>query len=787
MKRLLISLMSLSLVSTLSTGLVVSCGKDIDPDSTYKTVLTNVEHWVTAKTMSEGDYYTLANTNATPLAGDEYGRVFGDLFLPKKEYSNSDPTIGWHDEAKKEWKYQLRSDAKWYRYNGEVVRNITVNDFVNTARFVLNPMNASPVYNLWADFIKGAKEINTEALAQKDKDDYDFDKIFDNMSKSGGLGIEANSNDNTVKFTLTKNTPYFESLLTYGVFAPLHDEVLVNPNIDKDYKLGYYSGAFLPTNYVQDSTLILDKNNDYYFANKTEVNRIRELKVSNVTPSTARTLFESNQKTLSGFVVSINDAQGWEKYVGDPENPNKSDGMTRYPDRGGGLGSWFLMFNYLNQDYYGADPTKQKEAILKSKLLQMKEVRAYISETLDRSQWAKYYSSIYDGTSDISSQLRNTFVPPTFVSGEDGKDYIDYFVDSLNSQEGFDADKTQEGKQEATRELLLDGSDFTRSMGLGASSLKDASKLSSQLTKKAQELRKLLKESKDEDIKSYFANDNASVQLIDYESPDIKTSVGQNIGLMYQKFNDIENNPLKVNVTYAASDQEYTSKSTSGYSDISLSGWNPDYADPMTYLSTIKMDGDYEGYLRMGKLFNYSTYEEASNGGKLDASAAFQALSNAASLNVNSAIKELYSKVILKDKNDSGSGQAISSLFEDRFNYTKQLVEADNKLTSVNSDRYKEFSKLEAQTFYSDYYAIPLLKTKPKYQFQVTYTLPYQLSSYAYGVSSNKYFNMKMTSVLLPYDELAKKQEVFFKELDEVKSDKLSHIDSYVWDKKADF
>ncbi|KAF5279600.1 hypothetical protein FQR65_LT15348 [Abscondita terminalis] len=80
-------LMGVTLIAPTLT--VVACGTSGDP---------------------EEDHQVLANTNATPLASDPYGRIFGDIFeVTNDSYGKDNPYIGKHNDDFTEFTYKVRN------------------------------------------------------------------------------------------------------------------------------------------------------------------------------------------------------------------------------------------------------------------------------------------------------------------------------------------------------------------------------------------------------------------------------------------------------------------------------------------------------------------------------------------------------------------------------------------------------------------------------------------------------------------------------------------------------
>ncbi|QBQ07939.1 oligopeptide transport system substrate-binding protein [Spiroplasma gladiatoris] len=742
MKKLLISLMSISLLSTVVTSSVVACKKGKDPAKTVVTTFgANPQKWLTAKTFNAEDNAVLANTNASPLATDQYGRIYGDLFsFTNTNYSAASVNVGKKSDDNKVWTYTLRSNATWSDYKGKLIRSVTNEDFINTAKYVLNPENASEVINIWKEFIEGANELYNEASVKGSN----FDEIFNKYYSAKKLGIEA-IDGNQVVFRLAKSAPYFESLLTYSCFSPIASETLSDPNTVNDFKKGFYSGQFVPTEFKKDSSIILDINPNYHFKDKTDLERVRMVFVEGSSSKT-RELYEAG--TINTFGVNPNDELGWDKYVGDPNDPLKTNGMVKYTSSPDDASSWLMFYNYLDADYVSGTGDAKTRGLRASRALQYKEVRQLIEAGINRTDWASYYSKVYDGKdAKISSQLRNTYVPSDFINFK-GKSYLDYEVEALK-----DLKVTMSDNSEVKKIDLQDGSDFVRKLLAGSDDQNsDAFKTN---------FKELLDKVKDIKSKDAALKDGEIV-LISAKDPTSANSVGVYKSEMIAQFNKLASGVIRIDEKQAVDWNGYTDMLKNGQSDLCFSSWSPDYQDPMTYSSTLKIDGDYEQYMRQQQLFGFKGFESIKGNGS--ASEAYKKL--------KSANESRYKELIVEQN-------GISELFESRFNYTNDVLEIDK--TKEGEERYKGFAKLEAQTLYKDFLVMPFIRRSAKMSFSIGKTEPFRLSRVAFGSSSAKFFNSVYKTELLSADEIEALRVQYESKKAEVEKNPITNRDSDIW------
>ncbi|QBQ07940.1 oligopeptide transport system substrate-binding protein [Spiroplasma gladiatoris] len=743
MKKLLTTLMSISLVSTIVTSSVVACKKNKDPEKTIVTTFkANPQKWLTSKSFSAEDINVLANTNANPLATDEYGRIYGDLFsFTNNNYSANAPYVGESSNKNKTWTYTLRNEASWSNYKGKFIRAITTEDFINTAKFVLNPENASELINIWKEFIVGANELYNEA---KTNNSESFDVIFEKYSKNDRLGIKVGEG-NKIIFNLTKSSPYFESLLTYSCFSPIPEEALQDSRLITDFRKGFYSGQFVPTDYKQDIYVVLDKNSNYHFKNKTDVDRVRMV-FSQGSSSRERELYEAG--TLDTFNLNSNDELGWKKYVGDPNETLKKDGVVKYTTSPDDAASWLMFYNYLDSDY--TKGTNKNRGLRASRALQYKEVRKLIEAGLNRTDWATYYSKVYDGkNTNISSQLRNTFVPSDFVNFK-GKNFLQYEVDALN-----DLKITMNDNKEVNETDLQDGGDFVRKL-LTNSDDKNSDTYKNSFTKLLNTVKEI--KSKDEALK------DGEIVLISAKDPTSASSVGVYKSEMIAQFNELAKGVIKIEEKQAVDWNGYSDMLKNGDSDINFSSWSPDYQDPMTYLSTLKIDGDFDLYMRQQQLFKFEDFNSINTSETITANDAYK--------NLKQKNEEWFKEVVVEQNNKS-------ELFESRFNYTKEVLNIDKNLDG--EERIKSFAKLEAQSLYQDFVVMAFMRRSPKMTFTISKGEPFRLSRSAAGSSSFKFFNSVYKSNLLTYDEIEELRKIYENKKNEVLINPSTNRDSDIW------
>ncbi|AKU79693.1 hypothetical protein [Spiroplasma turonicum] len=541
-------------------------------------------------------------------------------------------------------------------------------------------------------------------------------------------------------------------MLTYTVFAPIHDNAVSNPAVDSDFKMGYYSGAFLPKSFSIDSTIVLDKNPNYHFASETKINRIREIHTSG-TVSQTRDLFEAN--TINNYLINTNDQSGWDKYVGNASEPIKTDGLVRYDEDAEDAYTQMLFFNFLNSSYFG-DTNAKKEAIIKSKLFQFSGTREFFFANLDRSIWGKYYSKIFDGDRSVSSNVRNTFVPD-FIKSE-SKDFQTIEAEQINSEKLYGNAGTNVKKED-----IKDGENFYSARAYGLEITNNSSKLKTAQSESAKKLREDLS-SADNDLKEAL-KDGKKITLKTYLDPSKTTDERAALIEMFKTFSAIENNPITIDVITSRTSNEYQQMLDDGVEDLAISGWSPDYADAMSYSNTLKINGDHGMHFRFGQLYQFDDSKTPLN--QFDSESADDTFTR-----LKNAHKDMYNELLIQN----GEGE---NLFKSRYNYSKELVNVDE--TESGLKRNEDFAKLEAQTLYKDYFAMPLIRRSPSMTFTITNLVPFTSSRVPYGLSALQFGNYDFSSKLLSYDKIEDLRIAYLSKKDEVDKDKTKYRDSLAW------
>ncbi|MGI8316269.1 peptide ABC transporter substrate-binding protein [Halobacillus mangrovi] len=152
------------------------------------------------------------------------------------------------------WTFNLRDDAKWS--NGEPV---TAHDFVFAWQRAINPDIGSE----YGPYMMNGVIKNAEAVSKGEKD-------------LDALGVKA-VDDYTFEVTLEKPTPYFESMTAFGTFLPMNEKFVKEQGeqyaMEADALLA--NGPFIMTEWDHGEGWTVEKNKDYWDADKVKLEKIK--------------------------------------------------------------------------------------------------------------------------------------------------------------------------------------------------------------------------------------------------------------------------------------------------------------------------------------------------------------------------------------------------------------------------------------------------------------------------------------------------------------------------------
>lgn len=186
----------------------------------------------------------------------------------------------------KKYTFKLKEGLKWS--DGKPV---TAQDFAYSWFRALDPKTASEyAYQLY--YIKGGEAWNSLKT-----DAPDFAQKYEELKKK--VAIRA-LDDKTLEVELETPTPYFLGLMAFPTYLPTRQDV-VEKHGDKfgaDADKLVFNGPFVLKSWIHEDSLILEKNPNYWDANRVRLERITFKMIKDST--TAINMFEANELDAVG-------------------------------------------------------------------------------------------------------------------------------------------------------------------------------------------------------------------------------------------------------------------------------------------------------------------------------------------------------------------------------------------------------------------------------------------------------------------------------------------------------
>lgn len=232
---------------------------------------TYVDYIVTGQ-----EYSTLNYLNSWSGADFRVTANCVDGLLEYDKYGNIGPSLAesWeHNDDYSVWTFHLREGVYWYTSDKQQYAEVTADDFVYAAEFILEPINASGNVNSYLGVIEGASAYYEAKSAGEDAD----------FSTVGVQAIDRY----TVQYTMAngKGTPYFDSSVTYAAYEPANRQYVESLDktdsgtskfgIDKDHIL--YNGAYILDECVLEQEKTFVKNEGYWDKDNVTIETVKVL------------------------------------------------------------------------------------------------------------------------------------------------------------------------------------------------------------------------------------------------------------------------------------------------------------------------------------------------------------------------------------------------------------------------------------------------------------------------------------------------------------------------------
>ncbi len=418
MKRMFALL--LSLVLALGMCITPAAAEGVTYRTLYAGEVTSLNYLTTA---TANEFALAANVIDTLVEYNKYGEVQPSLAL------------SWdYDPAALTYTFKLREDATWVKADGTVYANVTANDFVSAAKYILDAKNASSTANIFYSVIAGAEAYylgtSTPEEGQEPYPVMDFETV----------GVKA-LDDYTLQYTLVEPVPYFLSMLTYVCFMPVNGDFLAEKGADFGVATSnenlLYCGAYYLETFEPQTLRVYAKNPHNWDAANVFIERI-EQKYNKEASTISPEMFQRGEVDDASITSTI--AAQW-------LSSEETADLIR-PVRQSGFYTYFWAFNFDPNFDAAYEPENWKIAV------NNENFRQSIYWGLDRVK-----SKLVMEPDNPESLLFNTVTPPEFVS-LDGVDYTQMGslaeITALGT-DTFNAEKALEYKAAAVAELTAAG------------------------------------------------------------------------------------------------------------------------------------------------------------------------------------------------------------------------------------------------------------------------------------------------------------------------------------------
>lgn len=358
------------------------------------------------------NYLVTASTNEFALAANMI-----DTLIDYDRYGVAQPALATEWETSEDgltWTFKIREGVKWVTHEGEEYAETKAQDFVDSAKYILDSANESKTANILYSVIENAEAYYNGEIT-------DFEQV----------GIKA-KDEYTLEYKLIQPTPYFESMLTYVSFFPVNGEFLAEKGdrFGTDNTNILYNGAYIMETFEPQTRRVLVANENYWDKENIHITKINQ-KYNKESATLSPELFVRGEIDYAD--ISSNIIDEWMK---DPEKKE----MVR-PNRPS-FYTYFYALNFDPQFDEEFEPDNWKKAV------NNKNFRKSIFHGLDREA-----AMLTQEPYNPKEKLGNTITPKSFVD-LDGVDYTQ--LGSLKEHattESFNEELAVEYKEKAMEEL----------------------------------------------------------------------------------------------------------------------------------------------------------------------------------------------------------------------------------------------------------------------------------------------------------------------------------------------
>ena len=499
-----------------------------------------------------------------------------------------------NEDGTQTWTFKIRQGVKWVDSQGREVADVKADDFVAGMQHMMDAQGGLE-YLIEGVILNASEYISGEIT--------DFAQV----------GVKA-VDEYTLEYTLCQETSYFDTMLGYGVFAPMSRSFYesqggkfgaeYDPSAE-NYTYGLtpdniaYCGPYLVANYTAENTHVYKANPTYYNPDVVNVQTITWLYNDGSDP--LRTFNEMVAGTtdaagLNASAIEAAKAQALpDGYVSDIGADNWFDEFYYVTST---IATSYMGFYNVNRTAYAnvndgsvvSPKAENAEEQLRTTLaMQNVHFRRAISMAFDRGAYNA--QSVGEELKYVS--LRNTYTPGNFVQlAEDVT--IDINGTATTFAKGTLYGEIMQAQIDADG-VAIKVWDPTLEAGMGSTDGFDGWY---NVENAQAEMKTAIKELKDAGVE-INAKNPIQIDLPYYSASDSRTNMAQ---VYKQSLETALEGQVQVNLVECVTSDEwyycgyYTELgSEANYDMYDLSGWGPDYGDPQSYLDTFL--GDYAGYM----------------------------------------------------------------------------------------------------------------------------------------------------------------------------------------------
>ena len=412
--------------------------------SLYASEVTTLNYLITTQ---ENEMSIAANVVDCLVEYDNLGNIEPALALEWS--SNEDATV---------WTFKLREGVKWVDKDGNEVAEVTAHDFVNSAHYVCDAVNAAAGAAQYTNIVAGAEEYNEWTAYQLalpnavDGTDENGNAVKLVTNEDGeqevleeaaeatvdGIGVKA-IDDYTLEYTLTKSCPYFVSMVSTGPYMPSNAAFMAECGdkfgTSNEYLL--YCGAYILSTYEPQNQRVMTKNAAYWEADAVHIDAV-QAKYNAEASSVSTTMY------LAGDVDSASISS--DLLTAMLEDPEYADDI--HPTRASTSYSYWYLFNFDANFAEEYEPENWEKAV------NNENFRKSVYAAMNRVALLSAQDAM-----DPASLVSNTITPAGFSSAS--ADYTTYGeLAAFASGDYYNTEAALSYKEAAMAELTAAGATF---------------------------------------------------------------------------------------------------------------------------------------------------------------------------------------------------------------------------------------------------------------------------------------------------------------------------------------